>query len=329
MSKNLDAIPIICVHIGDMKHLRWVIAQARESNPGSEFILLGNSSNAYYSGVKHYNVKAFSKAADRFAKIYKHTNTLQPEHRELFYHQRWLILAEFMEKMGIDEVFNIDSDILLFDDLSQMSSYYPGEMTLVKASVWENSDVGHEPHGGSTFVRNRSIISALSELMFEIYSDEKLFSEVLGNSHSGIGEMTILKEFLNRYPERVSNTVAPVNGYAMQDCMSEYPNSCSQYLTENGRCKLEWKNDRPYAFLKSDPKTPIEMGLLHMHGYCKSDMNRYMKLNGFSSRFNLFQNKIRYSILRGPLKYLNKYSAKLLSREPFPSLDPLSFWENR
>jgi len=308
-----DPRPIICVHKGDNRHLRYIIAQTKESNPSSEFIFLGNSTNSYYSGIKHVDIKNYFEDANKLAKIYRHNNNHQP-HRELFFIQRWLILNEFLQKNNINKAFNIDSDILIFQKIEVIRAMYSSaKFTLIHAP-------NCIPHGGSSFIDSKDITQKLSDLIFEIYENNAYMEELLHQHPAGIGEMTILHEFKSRYPDDIINTIEPVNGKAMQSCMTYFPGMHDMYEVKDGWCKINWIKDIPHAKLAEEPRSTIQLTVLHMHGPCKAYIVKYIRIKNLKVRLTLYFNALKYAIFRGPLKYINKYCAKFFNIEPFQGL---------
>ena len=67
-----SSLPIIFIHRSNSEHLKYSLAQARESNPNSTIFLLGDSSNDVYEFVEHRPFVEYFQEAAHFQKLYKH-----------------------------------------------------------------------------------------------------------------------------------------------------------------------------------------------------------------------------------------------------------------
>ena len=110
---------IIITHQGNPPHLKYVLAQLRETNPKAHIVLMGDKSNNCYSFIKHVMLSDYFTLANKFAKVYKHLNFTDISY-EIFCYQRWLCVYEYMKKHHLDDVFSLDSDVLVYDDLTKV-----------------------------------------------------------------------------------------------------------------------------------------------------------------------------------------------------------------
>lgn len=113
-----DSIPVVFIHSGDAFYLEDTIAQAKQFN--DRVILLGDDANRHNAkdGVEYYPMADFYKEADNFTKIYRHMSHI-PYQFELACFTRWLVLKEFMGTNNIPLSFYVDSDVMLYCDISK------------------------------------------------------------------------------------------------------------------------------------------------------------------------------------------------------------------
>jgi hypothetical protein len=92
-------VPVILVHSGKQDYVDLCIRQALDY--GNKVILIGD--NCYGTG-EFYPISSYESMAIEFDRIYKHmsTNTYFFETKAW---RRWFVLAEFMQRKGIDRAF--------------------------------------------------------------------------------------------------------------------------------------------------------------------------------------------------------------------------------
>ena len=112
------SLPIIFIHRSNSDHLKYSLAQAHRSNPQSTIFLLGDPSNDVYNFVEHRPMTEYSRDAAEFQKIYKHYSTHGVDF-ELICFQRWFILREFLVTYSIPQCLYLDSDIMLYTDVTK------------------------------------------------------------------------------------------------------------------------------------------------------------------------------------------------------------------
>lgn len=113
-----SSIPVIFVHSGDAFYLKDTLTQAKKFN--DRVILIGDEDNKYCAqeGVEYHPISDFNKSGSYFTTIYRHMSQV-PYHIELACFTRWYILQEFMENNNIPLSFYVDSDVMLYCDISK------------------------------------------------------------------------------------------------------------------------------------------------------------------------------------------------------------------
>lgn len=114
------SIPVIFIHRADEGHLGLCMQQAMASNPKSRVILIGTRENRKHipDGAEHHLIDDYSQSAKGFASFYRH---LSPNNfaYNLFCFQRWFILRDFMKVNELQKILYLDSDVLLYCDISK------------------------------------------------------------------------------------------------------------------------------------------------------------------------------------------------------------------
>jgi hypothetical protein len=114
---NNAFLNIVFFHQGFSPYLPFALHQARVSNPDARIVLLGDEGNRMRGlDYEHRPVPPTSARRSEFAKIYRHFHpgNLEDERRCI---ERWLALADFLERETLSEFLFLDSDMLLFQDL--------------------------------------------------------------------------------------------------------------------------------------------------------------------------------------------------------------------
>lgn len=113
-------LPIIFMHRGDDEYLTYSLRQAKLSNPQSPVYLLGKETNRKFggAGIVHVLMDHYMQTARSFAKVYQHMHVMSYEYN-LFCFQRWFILRDFMRKHGMQGCFYLDSDVMLYTNISK------------------------------------------------------------------------------------------------------------------------------------------------------------------------------------------------------------------
>lgn len=119
-----NPVPILVFHRGNDAYLEHCLNQAKKYNPDSRIILLGDSSNAQIKAAEHYNADDFPGARE-FKPLYKYFSFLSYEF-EWRCIERWFALRDFIRLTGITRFLHIDTDVLLFSNVTQEAERFDG-----------------------------------------------------------------------------------------------------------------------------------------------------------------------------------------------------------
>ena len=239
-----NSIPIIFMHYTNSYYLKYSLAQAKLSNPHSPVYLLGDASNNCYPFVKHQDFSDYFQAASEFSRFYTHFSTNR-YHYSLFDFQRWFILKEFLTANNIERCLYLDSDTMLYADVTEEQKKFAKYDFTLSAMIC-----------GQTFFLNRiKALEDFCDFLFNIYtkrdryhydkmvahyavcrkngvpggaSDMKAFSLYLHNRHyAEIGEVS---EIIDGSIFDI-NITTPTPGFEM----------------EKGIKKVIWQDGLPYG----------------------------------------------------------------------------------
>ncbi len=198
MKTEKTGIPIVLIHRGNSWYLPYTIYQLRKTNPDSTIYLVGDRHTRHFQiWTQPVNINRFFKQAEKFAGIYRHFSTIGHSF-ELFCIQRWFILLEFMQSQKLAACVYLDSDILVYSDLTKCANaFQEWGMTMPLSSAHTN------------FIHSRESLEKLCQTIIDHYSSlqgvinlEKRFKQYLEVSPGGgISDMTFFRDFIQEHPE--------------------------------------------------------------------------------------------------------------------------------
>ncbi|MGB3653480.1 MAG: hypothetical protein WBA41_19980 [Rivularia sp. (in: cyanobacteria)] len=260
----MSSIPIVTLHRGNHPYLIYSLAQAKKNNPESDIFLLGDYSNKFLRFITHEDFSFYCEGAKEFEKIYadKHMSSNDFLH-EMFCFQRWFILRDFMKKNKIEKCVHIDSDILLYANLSEeQEKFAHSDFTLSKKGSGHNSFIklkGIEDF--CEFVINFYTNPSLFKILETLWEDKK-------SRPGGICDMTLLNQYYQRNSDKIAQTSDIINNSVYDANI----NASHEFEMRNGIKNIYWVDGKPYCkHLKSGKG--IKFNSLHFQGKAK----RYMK----------------------------------------------------
>jgi len=177
----MKQLPIVLVHKGDSFYLKYAIQNVRMFNPDSKIFLICEGTSENFDSVEKLELSDFNKYSKVLDKIYVHRNRSNPE-IELFCIKRWLVLLDFMEKKKFQKIFTMDSDVLLFENVSKdMLNYKRFDVLLANGAS-----------AGLTFINNPSVLKLYSDIVFDFYKTK--IGKVEYESNGTITDMSFWKQ---------------------------------------------------------------------------------------------------------------------------------------
>jgi hypothetical protein len=256
------SIPIVFIHRGWGSHLEVVLEQAKRSNPNTKIYLITDSTNPLPDQIIRVNLLEVFEVASHLNSIYVHISD-QAQNYELFCIQRWFVLLEFMTKFNFQQAFALDTDVLLFGDITaQAVNYHNCHFTLSS---------GHGCHvvyinSIQTLIDFSVHVFKIFELGYEKLNQALMIQHWLAVSgidrlHIALNDMWLFRSFVSDQKYLVGDTRIPISGSVFDSCLSR----SDGFEMEDGIKKIFWRNKLPFGILESS-KEFIKFNSLHFQG---------------------------------------------------------------
>lgn len=262
-SENKESLPIIFIHKGDSFYLKYALESAKKFNPNSKIILLGDNVTIYPDFVEYYEIKEFDKYSSFLDKNYFHLNVSNPE-IEMFCIKRWLVLLDFMEKQKLKKFFTCDSDVLLFQNITEDSkNFCKKDVVIVNGT-----------NGCLTLLNEIEVLEHYQKIVFDFYKSKfKKFSK-----KDRITDMSFWKELNDSKKFKVGEATKIIdNAFYDFGFLSQNHYNCENYY---GIKKFLFKNGMPFGEI-SDKL--VRLKCVHFQGPTKFYMKYFAngKFNSF------------------------------------------------
>jgi len=217
--------PVIFIHYGSDRRLRWVLDCAARANPGKRIIFLGDESNRKFAGgAEFFSFERFSKGgkARKFGEIFqvvqgtRHVFTKPggSDHWLRFVFLRWFLIEEFLNAEGIDAFWTFDSDTLLLAPIEvREKRFFDVEASTQCRGQCLNGWVG-----------SRSLVGRYTACIIDLFSDPAYldFQRDRLRIQSGLAftEMDAFAEFRLREGVRTRRASDIVDGEAFDDALA-------------------------------------------------------------------------------------------------------------
>lgn len=254
--KQPNLAPLVIHHAGFQPHLPFCLWQNRRTNPRRQIIFLGDASNRV-RGIEyqHEDAEEDQKKNLIFHASYRHVT--ESEFRKTRSHlERWFRISSFLERSGIDRFYFLDSDYLLFCDLSQHEAKWLAHPAVGTPSLW-----------GFCYLRSASIVHRFCEWLMELYRDEVRFGAMLARYQGiGLGDMSLLLEYCQ--DEKLDVTKMDWEHSTERECFDDCYYGCSYF--DHTRDFDRLRQDRPGGpvHLQAEGGTRRLLGL-HFQGHRK------------------------------------------------------------
>jgi hypothetical protein len=259
-------IPVILIHKGYQDYLGCAINQALKNNPVH---LIGDASPPIiHDSFKFSNLNEYCLECDEFRSHYEHLNTT-PVEFEIFCYQRWFILKNFMLRNNLDKIFYIDSDVLLFANMTtEWEKFNQYEMTLL-----------HRTAAISSFITLKGVTD-FCNLLMSTYKDKNTYNYKKIASHyqvrkecglaGGVCDMTHLEFFhycseCGGGPGKVGEMMQIIDD-STYDHNINVPDQGFAFI--NGRKDFKIKGGIPYVYNERLGKE-IKFNTIHFQGGAK------------------------------------------------------------
>lgn len=183
--------PVFFVHTGKQYYLKRTIKQAERCC--ERVILLGDESNINVASEGYNQFDYLNEKWNQFVKVYKHMSP-NPENYELACFRRYFVIYEFLKRNNLSSAVMVDSDEMLYVDLSNWNfEDYDAAMTMLP-SEWKY-DWSICP---AVMYFTIDVLESLIDYMIYIYTSSveifipKLEAHKKEGIHGGICDMTLV-----------------------------------------------------------------------------------------------------------------------------------------
>ncbi|EKE28284.1 MAG: hypothetical protein ACD_3C00083G0023 [uncultured bacterium (gcode 4)] len=302
----MQPLPIILIHKWYQSYLEYSILQAKKFNAESEIYLIWDSANKFLWNklwVKHLLISDFEESIQDINKSYKHLSGNSYQY-ELFCFQRWFILRDFANKNNYDKFIYIDSDILLYTNVSDEIIRFNKIMDFDLAYVWSSWH--------TSYFNNQQSISDFCEFILDYYKDnkkldylERFFSEYSKIQTTWwVSDMYLfwiyksvnpkifnISEIIwwSIYDANFNSTLGNYDfGSLFPDFFKDFdfnPVTFKPFLNSK---KIILKNWHVYWFLHWTKEVAIKFNTLHLQGFSKSYMRYFYNEQFIRLKINIF-----------------------------------------
>jgi hypothetical protein len=268
---------IVFIHRGYRWYLPYALYQANFASPNSEVVLIGDSLN--FKGIQIEPLdKIQSEKIQKFKQCYFHRST-NKESFELFCWLRWFYLLEYMYQNKVSSVLHLDSDVLLYSSIEEISNCYGHlnwecGLSIPKQDsnyfTWSAS--GHISYWTITALEDfcNLTIASFSEREYLEKYQKKWDWHLSQNKPGGICDMTTLYLFWEANQNRIINMAKSEQSDVFDlnmNIASNYENP--QYVTESGIKKVHFVNGHPYLVPINQTEALDRAHALHFQGGAK------------------------------------------------------------
>lgn len=264
----MEKIPVIFIHNGYQSYLDYTTKQSSKNNP---IHYIGTHNPGEH--VNFYDIKKYEKYLKQFSDIYEHLSTNDYNY-ELFCFLRWFILKEHMEENNLEVVFYVDSDVMLYVDVTdEFEKFNQFDLTLL-----------HRTAAISSYFTKTGLDNFCSFLM-NTFSDKSSYNYQKISSHyytrknfglpGGVCDMTYFDFF--HYmddggggPGKVGEMMVILN----DSTYDHNVNVPDQYFEFSGIKNIKVRDGFPYVFNHKLNKD-IKFNSIHFQGGAKNYIPRY------------------------------------------------------
>ena len=314
IEKISQPIPIVFVHKGDSWYLPYVLRQALFVNNNSHVTLISDvKDNSDIEGLQIFLISdLYTNLVSEFTQLYKHIST-NSQNYEIFCWLRWFYLLAYMEKNNINQVFYLDSDVLIFTQPEYIVNLYP---EINNSCAFLTPKQKHSSYywcsGGHISYWTKDILRKFCHFTINTFKQDDLLNmynqkwnwHINNKVSGGICDMTTLYLFSREYSDCVVNFLSNNR----EGCFDMNFNSSSNFLEseyelQNNHKKTIFQNNKKLGLRKD--KTTIYFHNIHFQGWAKKLIPNYYRGKYFKEKIKHYLDRYIYSV-QAPLKTMIK-----------------------
>ncbi len=298
-------IPIVFTHFGKSDYLEIAIQQAKFTNPKSAIYVLGDDANLYLSDFcNHQQFSKYSECDTIFKEAYQHFSTNSYEF-EYFCFKRWFVLLDFMKANNLDWICAVDSDYMLYGDISAYLSTQLATMQNYTAGYCipeQQYDSFYWSGSGHVSFISKDFLEDFCAFVIHTYKDDffllqqKIDYHIKNEVIGGICDMTLLYLYYIKHTDSILNLSVPFNNSVFDNNLNLGSNySSDEYYTKKSLKDVRLIGNAPYVLSKKNEKTQF-LGL-HFQGMLKDRM-----CNFYTGKLNRIFIQLKYANFKEAIK---------------------------
>ena len=252
----MSQAPLIIHHRGFQPHIPFCLWRNQRTNPDRRIIFLGDSTNRI-GGInyQHEDGQEDQKKHMLFLSAYRHVT-----HSEFLktrsHLERWFRLSSFLERSGINQLYFLDSDYLLFCSLNDFEPSWALEEAAGTPCLW-----------GFCYLKSASIVHRFCEWLMDLYRrEEKLMAMLSRYEGVGLGDMSLLLEYCQE--EKLHVAKMDWQNSQARDCFDDCYYGCSYFDHPHDFRRLRQHIPGGAVQLEGDGESRRLLGL-HFQGHRK------------------------------------------------------------
>jgi hypothetical protein len=275
-----DGVPVVVVHHGWTPYVEPCLRKAVDSNPHGRVVLIGDDASANVGIGEHHRLDDPSLLDDvrEFQRVYEHLSSSKSEIFERFCIERWFFVRNFMRRERLDRCLVIDSDVLLFCDVTEEAGrFHDVAMTFAR---WD--PVRLLPH--CNFVGCRDAIESFCRYVLHLYGNPSLLDAVKARNSKKfvrhwVSDMSLFHEWSSSSDFPIGMLEDAIRqGVGYDDCIDR-TGSFRRHTPLPGVLRpwkrIEYRDGVPHGtHLRSGD---VQMKCLHFHGAFKDLMDRHAR----------------------------------------------------
>lgn len=272
-----ETFPILVTHFGASPYLDVCLQKAKETNPHSRVVLLGDAANAGIRPVRdglaeHCDVRDLhSEDIDELESIYQCYSSFD-KRIELIWVKRWFYLRNFCRREGLTRCLCLDSDVLVFCDVTREAEAFPPcDITVGK---WD--DNAYLIH--TAFIYRVALLEQFTDYMLDVYRNPDVLAGVVAknrkkNGHVWICDMHLFYDFAQ---DNENVRLAFLEDRLRDDGVCFDPRisdtkeflGMKKWLFLRRMKRFSFKDGVPYGVLKAG-RRKVPFRTIHYHGNAK------------------------------------------------------------
>lgn len=307
----------------NQEYLKYCVAQAKKYN--EKVVLLGDKYNKNWCDDWHNADDFITDKWNAFHAVFENLSPYPQAWAEGIF-KRFFLILEYLERYGYDDCVIIDSDVLLYLNVSEYEPFrhckIAAESPLEQdiAVLWKGNGYKWKVCAGVAYITKQGLIE-FTDYCIDMYKNHKDVLLEKWDIHQkyqiygGVSEMSLLYlwvktlpegEFLNLLKDDANhcvfdNSVGASGGY-LED---QY-----EYISRLSVKKLYWENEKPYCYTLDGHEKTYFLNL-HFVDITKIFMEGIYKNQSYSTRAKLVTYRLK---LRGKLADIKHGNTKFQQR---------------